>query len=202
MGISVILFSWFLFILLPGAWFVILAFLFWFLFSLMLYKFTRMGRWRIEIKAWQHWLFWFLVVLFALLSPVFSYFYGQYYATNLFNGLNIEAEVVNKQVVLLDRFNQFDYAAPARSFTIEYQVNEPLDIAKNKIEQSIVKRPLWHADGPIPNTIYPAPLVIEAWCSAPRRSFLWPFSSTDITLYETGQMYVSFTYEQQKTCTD
>ena len=198
-GGLVVLFSWALFILLPFSWFIILALPPSLLVMWQLSRTAYRKGWRVYWCLRQYWLFGIIVLLLVLLAPLYSYLYGYYHVSRLANELNIEAELMEREVVLIDRLNWFVYSAPIRSFTLQYQVQEPLEEVEAHIQQLFANHSDWYVGGPNPNaiTLNRAPILIQARCPASR-----PFRGTGVALRENGHLSVQFSYEKPRWCID
>jgi hypothetical protein len=202
LGFTAILYSWALFVLLPGGMVVIASLPFWLLVVWASSKLVNKQGWHIPVTKWQHWLFWPLVILFVVLAPVYSYWYGYYHTNRLFNGLGIQARMIDVDYQLFDRFGDI---GEERYFTIIYQVLEPLDDAEAKLRQRFKNRRDWSIGGSNPNYLYP--VLISADCMTPRyfgriSALNFPVAHTGVTIQESGRLGVGFIYEQPRSCTD
>jgi hypothetical protein len=201
-GFMAILYSWALFILLPGGMLVLASLPFCLFLIWRLSKSINRRGWRFAVRGWQRYLFWSFVLLLVVLAPIYSYLYGYYHATRLFRGLGIAAGQIDIDYELLDRLGDI---GGERYFVIRYQVFEPLDEAEAKIRQRFENSLDWYVAGPNPNDLYPIVLTVD--CMRPRYFGLigawnFPVAQTGITLQESGKLTVGFIYEQSRACTD
>ena len=202
LGFTVVLYSWALFILLPGGMLIVASLPLWLLIVWGLSRAAYKRGWHLSVNAWQWWIFWPLVALLVTMAPAYAYWYGYYHANRLFNALGIHARMIEIDYQLLDRFGDI---GTERGFGIRYEVLEPLAEAEAKIRQHFENRPDWYVAGPNPNALYP--ILISAHCMTPRyfgkiSAQNFPIIETGVTLQASGRLGVGFIYEQPRSCTD
>lgn len=201
-GCSLVLYSWGLFILLPGSMFVLASLPFWFLLVWLLSWVAGPERRRFPVSGRQKRLFWSLVLFLVVLAPVYSYYYGYYHVTRMFNELGIEAREVKRNVELLDRFGD---VGQERGFGVIYEVHDPLDETTAKTRQQLENKEDWLVGGPNPLDLYP--VLVAAECILPRyfgkvNTSNFEVTHTSIVLFESGRLGTGFVYEQPRSCTD
>jgi hypothetical protein len=202
LGFTAILFSWALFLLLPGGMLVVACLPFWLLLVWAFSVAVQRSGWRLAVQSWQVLLFWLIVLVLVVLAPIYSYIYGYYHATRLFLSLGIAAGEVETVYSLLDRFGD---VGQERYFAIRYQVFEPLEEAETKLRQRFANKADWYIDGPNPNYLYP--LLVTVRCTTPKYfgligSWNFPGMTTGVVILESEILSVTFVYEQPRSCTD
>ncbi|MCB9139747.1 MAG: hypothetical protein H6642_15500 [Caldilineaceae bacterium] len=188
-GISVVLYSWSLFFLLPNAWNMVFTLPLWMGAPLLIGWIAHRRGMMILVSDRQRWLFWLFVLLFTLSAPIYSYLYGYYQVTRILQSLEIEARVVSHEAVLLDHFGDI---GPGRRFFIGYELAEPMDEVEAKIRNKLGDRPEWFVSKSDPQK--QSPFRVNAIC---RQETMIDLT---VSLFESGELSIMFYYKASDAC--
>ncbi|MCB9139745.1 MAG: hypothetical protein H6642_15490 [Caldilineaceae bacterium] len=188
-GISVALYSWSLFFLLPNAWNMVFTLPLWIVTPLLIaWTARRMGV-KILVGKRQRWIFWLLVILLTLSAPIYSYLYGYYHVTRIFQSFEVEARADRQEAVLLDHFGDI---GPGRRFSIGYEMLEPVDEVEAKIRNKLGGRSEWFLSDP--DRPEGDPLLMIAMCPPIDAEGL------EISLSGSGGVGIMFYYRVSASC--